>query len=149
MTNKEGWEDKMIMSEQRFRVLCRGEMGGIESAKFQEALDKDTVSDSLPVTFEVGFRETKTFHISREEAIMYAQLAKEEAAPETELLKYIKPTIVQWAIYNRRAMCERLRHAISKYNPEKETDVIIVWPHATPDVVPYELARKYVEKYGG
>lgn len=133
----------MIFSEQTFRQLCRGEYGGYESSKFQEALDKDP-GDPVAVTFDTGFRETKTLHVSREDAQQYARWAHEERGPESQLLFYIKPQMHQWILSHRPQMCERLKAAMK--TPDK--DVQIVWPHETPDVVPWETAERYIKKYG-
>ena len=133
----------MIFSEQTFRKLCRSEYGGFESAKFKEALDKDP-GDPVAITFETGYKQTKTVHISREDAEQYARWAEEEQAPESQLLFYIKPQMHQWILSHRPRMSERLKAAMK--TPDK--DVQIVWPHETPDVVPWEAAEGYLRKYG-
>ena len=138
----------MIFSEQNFRRICRGEYGGFESRKFQEALDVNP-ADPVPIGFEIAmpsslaFMETKTVMVPRVVAEQYARWAKEEQAPESQLLFFIKPQMHQWILSHRPRMCERLKAAMK--SPDK--DVQIVWPHETPDVVPYETAKKYVEKY--
>lgn len=136
----------MNIPEQRFRQLCRSESGGFESVKFRDALDKEP-GDPISVIFEVGFRETKTVMVSRAMAEQYAKWAAEEAAPEKELLESIKPEMRDWILQNRKKMCERLLKAMAGYNPEHGLVVQIIWPTATPDVVPYEAAVKYVGKY--
>lgn len=136
----------MIFSEQNFRKLCRTELGGFESRKFQEALDANP-ADPVPIIFEVGFMETKTVMVSRIDAEQYARWAKEESTPETEILKYIKPQMHRWILNNRPGMCEYLKDAIARFNPEYNTEVQIIWPIETPDVVPFEAAERYVRKY--
>jgi len=136
----------MLFPEQRFRQLCRQELGGYESVKFQKALDTDP-GDPVSITFNTGWQETKTIKISRADAEQYAQWAAEEAAPEVALLEYIKPQMREWIRSHRPAMCIRLREAMEKYNPEYGKDVQLIWPIETPDIVPYETAVKYLEKY--
>lgn len=135
----------MNIPEQRFRQLCRSEYGGFESAKFAEALK--SAGDPLVITFEIGFRETKDIPVERATVKQYARWAEEEAGPEKDLLESIKPEMRPWILDNRVKMCEQLREAMEKYNPEHGDGVQIVWPTQTPDVVPYEAAVKYVGKY--
>ena len=136
----------MMMSEQRFRKLCRGELGGYESAKFQKSLDENP-GDPIPVTFEVSWRETRTLQVPREEAEQYAKWAKEEAQPEQDLLEYIKPQMDEWIKSHRPQMCDRLKSALEKHNPDYGPDIQLIWPIATPDVVPMDVAKKYIERY--
>lgn len=137
----------MIFQEQNFRRLCCAPLGGFESAKFQEALDGSS-EDFVSITFDIGWKETKQIVISRAEAVQYAQWAKEETAPEREFLQYIKPQLVRWALWNRDKVCKILNSACEEGVLTKDSENIqIVWPVATPDVVPFTVIKAYLSKY--
>ena len=135
------------MNEQTFRKLCRQETGGIEMQAFQAALSEQGGA-VVSVTFRTGLMETKTIYIARDAAEQYAQWAAEESKPETDLLEYIKPEMRDWILTHRALMCARLKELLGKYNPDFGTDVQIIWPITTPDVVPYLVVKKYLEQYG-
>ena len=114
--------------------------------KFQEALDANT-GDPITITFEIGFKETRAVQVQRETAEQYAKWAKEEMAPELELLFHMKPTMHNWIKSHRLQMCDRLKSALEKYNSENSQEIQIVWPIATPDVVPVEIVKEYIRRY--
>ncbi len=152
----------MLIEEHKFRRLCRGEFGGLEGEKFQEALDENPAADPVPVQFPVpgSMMEVKDYFIPREEAENYARLAKEERQPETDLLVYIKPQMRDWVKLNREAMCRRVGESLNEYkrvlnkkesqslDTSEDTEVTIIWPTATPDKVNVELVENYLKAYG-
>lgn len=152
----------MLIEEHKFRRLCRAEFGGLEGEKFQEALTEEPTADPVPVEFpEPGsFIHTKKYFIPREEVKLYARLAKEERAPETDLLVYIKPQMREWIKMNRLAMCRRLTDSLNEYNEmlhrkevqsldtSQDTDVTIIWETQSPDKVNADLAKNYLRAYG-
>ena len=140
----------MIIEELKFRRLCKGEYGGFEGQKFQDALTAHPELDPVPVVFETAVlegNEMPTYHIPRAEAEQYAQWAREERKPEEDLLERIKPDMRGWIRLNRSLMCKRIRKALEIFNPEHHTQVTIVWEIETPDKVDVEIVRKYLKAY--
>lgn len=140
-----------MINEERFRALCRKDQGGIEGARFQEALDKSP-ADPVPVSFEVGIDETKIIEISREDAQNYAIIAKEEYAPEAELLKCLKPEVHAFVKNNRSRMVKKLSedlatHKGRSFNFNAPGNFVILWPLWTPDNVPVKVAEDYIRRY--
>lgn len=151
----------MLIEEHKFRRLCRAEYGGLEGEKFEQSLAEEPGADPVPVEFpEPGsFTKTKKYFIPREEVENYAQWAKEERAPETDLLVYIKPQMREWIKLNREPMCRRLRKSLEDYNDvierkkdqymdvSQDTEVTIIWETETPDKASVDLVKKYLRAY--
>jgi len=138
----------MKISDEALRRLCRSEDGGRESKRFQEALSISPMEDPVSVQFEVGFNEYKNFELPREDVERYAEIARQEAKPEEELLECLKPEVRGWVLNNRRKMVEKLREARSKFYPEYHTHVTIIWSIHAPDSAPVEIVDAYLNKYG-
>lgn len=143
----------MLIEEQKFRKLCRGENGGFEGQRFQEALDEDTGKfgpGMVLVKFDVAFstEAPKKFVIPTTEVEGYAEMARQERQPEEDLLFHIKPQMRNWIRINREAMCARLRKSLEAYSPEHHNGVTIIWPTQSPDKLSYEIVKKYLETYG-
>lgn len=138
----------MILSEHRLRSFCKTSDGAIEAEQFEKALK---LSNEDPVTVEFDINGTpKKIEIPRDECEYYAQIAKEEAGPQKELLKTINPEMHWWIKYNREKMCDKIREGILKYKEEHKIPgqgVVIAWPLFPPDQVSIEAAEKYLSKY--
>ena len=139
----------MIIEELKFRRLCKGEYGGFEGQKFQDALTAHPELDPVPVVFETALQgnEMPTYHIPRAEAEQYAQWAKEERQPEEDLLIHIKPSMREWIRINRSLMCKRIRKALETFSLEHYTEVTIVWEIETPDKIDHGIVKKYLKAY--
>ena len=134
-----------MVNEHNFRLLCRREHGGIEAEAFGRALETDT-NDPVTVEFSVGIDDVARVPVARADAIEYARIAKEERQPEDELIKHIKPDAWGFVRYNRKEMCGKLRRAMVESLSENRP-LTILWPIWTPDVVPRDVALKYLERY--
>ncbi len=133
-----------MIDEHRFRALCRKDLGSIEASKFQAALEASE-ADPVPVVFEVGIDEQKIMEIPRADAELYAKIAKEERAPEDDLLKYIKPEAHNFVKFNRSKMVLMLKEIMLGYPMHKH--ITLIWPLWTPDNVSVAVADAYVRKY--
>lgn len=139
----------MLIQEHKLRSLCRSESGGIDGEMFQKALDKND-NDPVEVVYEDGLGEAKIFKIPRQECEYYAQIAKEESAPEKELLSHVNPGMHQWIKYNRRKMCTKLTECMLEYKENRRIPgqgVLVVWPLFPPDQIPEEVVLSYLRRY--
>lgn len=138
----------MILSEHKLKELCKTSDGAIEAEQFQKALD---ISKEDPVTVEFDVHgDLKKVQIPRDECEYYAQIAREEAKPEKELLAHITKEMHFWAKYNRHKMCDKLKESVLKYHEESKVPgqgVVIIWPMFVPDQVPLEVVEGYLRKY--
>lgn len=135
----------MLIEEKKFRMLCRGEYGGNEGQKFQEALDEYPDKDPVPVMFDEY--NPMRMPIPRSEAEGYAEMARQERQPEEDLILHIKPQMRNWIRINRGAMCARLRKSLETYSPEHHNGLTIIWEIQSPDKVDVSLAKAYLEAY--
>mgnify|MGYP001583738542 FL=1 len=136
----------MLFSEEKFRKICRSEQGGLESMKFQDAIES-TNADPVMITFDIGLNEKKIVSIPRAVALIYAKLALEEIIPESELIKYLNPDVSSWVKLNRKKMCEKIREAKYRFNPDHHVALTIIWPIHPPDSIPFSVGMAYLNKY--
>lgn len=133
-----------MIDEKRFRAICRKDQGGIEGAKFEEALNASK-DDPVSIRFEVGLDEFKAVELPRSDVVLYAKIAKEERAPEDELLQYIKPEAKGFVRHNRTKIIGKLKEIMVQYPMYRM--IVLTWPLWTPDTVPFSVAEAYVRKY--
>lgn len=131
-----------MIDENIFRKLCRSEFGGIELSAFGESLKNNPEKDLITVIFQDSSRITLT----KEEAQYYAKIAAEEVKPEEELLSFIKPKMRTWVKNNRKKMCQRLIKSLENYH-EDYNGVTVTWEIDTPDKIPLDVVKKYLQWY--